>query len=70
MISRLVDAGYRVITSNDVFPEAMKKEDREIKALVEYYVGFGASRCGLVFDFVKGMSGTQPRGKKGPSPCL
>ncbi|EFJ43295.1 hypothetical protein VOLCADRAFT_106875 [Volvox carteri f. nagariensis] len=44
VISRLVDAGYRVITSNDVFPEAMRNADREIKALVEYYVGFGASR--------------------------
>ncbi|GIL48600.1 hypothetical protein Vafri_5079 [Volvox africanus] len=47
VMGRLVDAGYRVITSNDVFPEAMKAEDREIRALVEYYVGFGASRgCG------------------------
>ncbi|GLC41858.1 hypothetical protein PLESTM_001258700 [Pleodorina starrii] len=44
VMGRLVDAGYRVITSNDVFPEAMKAEDREIRALVEYYVGFGANR--------------------------
>ena len=45
VMGRLVDAGFRVITSNDVFPEAMKTEDREIKAMVEYYVGFGANRC-------------------------
>ncbi|KAG2482987.1 hypothetical protein HYH03_018113 [Edaphochlamys debaryana] len=44
VMSRLVEAGYRVITSADVFPEAMKNEGREMRALVEYYVGFGANR--------------------------
>ncbi|KAG2452983.1 hypothetical protein HYH02_002320 [Chlamydomonas schloesseri] len=44
VMGRLVEAGYRVITSNDVFPPAMKTEGRELRALVEYNVGFGANR--------------------------
>ena len=43
-MGRLVEAGYRVVTSNDVFPPAMKTEGRELRALVEYNVGFGANR--------------------------
>ncbi|GFR46701.1 hypothetical protein Agub_g8320 [Astrephomene gubernaculifera] len=44
VMGRLVDAGYRVITSAEVFPDAMRSEGREMRALVEYHVGFGANR--------------------------
>jgi hypothetical protein len=43
-MGRLVEAGYRIVTANDVMPPQLKGEGRELKALVEYSVGFGASR--------------------------
>lgn len=46
VMERLRAAGYRVVTSADVFPEALRAEGREMRALVEYFVGMEANRWG------------------------
>ncbi len=44
VMGRLAAAGYRVITSADVFPEELRGLDREMRALVEYFVGLEANK--------------------------
>ncbi|KAG2487834.1 hypothetical protein HYH03_013551 [Edaphochlamys debaryana] len=44
VFGRLAAADYKVVTSDDVFSEELKASGREMRALVEYFVGFGAVR--------------------------
>ncbi len=43
-MGRLAQAGFELVTSADVFPPAMASKGREFRAMVEYFVGMGASR--------------------------
>lgn len=45
-MGRLAQAGFELVTSADVFPPAMAAKGREFRAMVEYFVGMGASRWG------------------------